>query len=67
MNPYKGAAGELTTDHFQMIRNIDQVKDKYKARINEGEKCQNILKGALKGRTLTEWALHIYSVSVLGK
>ena len=32
------ASAKLATDYFQMIRNKDQVKDKYKARIDKGEK-----------------------------
>ena len=50
-----------------MIWNNDQVKHKYKARIDKGEKFQNNLKDALKGSTLTDWALYICDVAILGK
>ena len=48
------SADELDMDDFYMIRNNNQVKDKYKAIIDKGEKCQMNLKDALKGSTLTD-------------
>ena len=66
-NTPKGASGELATDYFQMIRNNDQVKDKYKARINKVEKFQKNLKDTLKGSTLTAGALYRYGVFVIVK
>ena len=50
-----------------MIRNSNQVKDKYKARIDKGEKSQMNLKDALKGSTLTAGALYICGIVVIGK
>ena len=50
-----------------MIRNNDQVKDKYKARINKGKKFQKSLKDAMKEITLTAAAMYICGVTVLGK
>ena len=50
-----------------MILNNNQVKDKYKARIDKGEKCQMGLKGALKGITFTARALYRCGIAVLGK
>ena len=38
LNTLKGSSGELAIDYFQMIRNNNQVKDKYKSRIDNGEK-----------------------------
>ena len=38
MNISEEAAGELAIDYLQMICNNNQVKDKYKARIDKGEK-----------------------------
>ena len=67
MNTSEGAAGELDIDYFQMIRNNNQVKDKYKARIDKGENFQMNLKDALKGGTLTSGALYICGITVLGK
>ena len=67
LNTPKGAYFELTSDYFQMIQNNDQVKDKYKVRIDKGKKFQNNLKGALKGSTLKSEALYIFGVTVLGK
>ena len=67
LNTRKGAAGELATDYFQMIRNKDQVIDKYKARIDKGEKFQMNLKDALKGSTLISGALYRCGIAVLGK
>ena len=57
LNTSEGSADELATDYFQKIRNNNQVKDKYKARINKGKKYQNNLRVALKGSTLTYGAL----------
>ena len=67
MNTPEGAAGELATDDLWVIQNNDQVKDKYKARINKGKKCQNNLKEALKVIFLTAGDLYRYSVSTLSK
>ena len=67
LNTYEGAADKLAIDYFQMIRNNNKVKDKYKAIIDKGEKFQMNLKDALKGRTLTAGALYICGISVLGK
>ena len=50
-----------------MICNNNQVKDKYKSRIDKGKKFQMNLKDALKGSTLTARALYGYSIAVLGK
>ena len=50
-----------------MMCNNNQVKDKYKAIIDKGEKPQNNYKDALKGRTLTSRALYRYGVALLGK
>ena len=50
-----------------MIRNSYQVKDKYKARIDKGEKLQKSLKDALKGSTLTAGALNRCGIAVLSK
>ena len=46
LNTPKGAAGELAIDYFQMIRNNNKVKDKYKARIDKVEPppCSNSYK-----------------------
>ena len=57
MNTPDGADGELSIDYFQIIRNNNQVKDKYKARINKGEKYQKNLKNTLTGIILTAGAL----------
>ena len=38
LNISKGASVELATEYFRMIRNNNQVKDKYKAIINKGKK-----------------------------
>ena len=35
LNTSEGASSEIATDYFQMIRNKNQVDDKYKARINK--------------------------------
>ena len=43
LNISKGEADELATDYLQMIRKNDQVKDKYKVRIDKGENFQNNL------------------------
>ena len=67
MNTYEGASDELAIDYFQMIRNKYQVKDKYKARIDKGKKCQMNLKDALKGSTLTAGALYRCDTAILGK
>ena len=67
MNTYEGAAGEIDIDYFQMTRNNNQVKDKYKARINKCKKCQMNLKDTLKGSTLTDGALYGCDTAVLGK
>ena len=50
-----------------MIQNNNKVKDKYKARIDKGKKCQMNLKDALKGITLTYGALYRCGIAVLGK
>ena len=50
-----------------MICNNNQVKDKYKARIDKGEKCQMNLKDDLKGSTLTPGALYRCGIAVIGK
>ena len=67
MNISEGADGELTIDYFQMIRNKNKVKDKYKSRIDKGEKFQMNLKDALKGSTLTVCSLYRCGIAVLGK
>ena len=54
MNTSEGAAGELATDYFQMIQNNNQVKDKYKARLEQGEKCQMNFKDALKSSAINK-------------
>ena len=64
MNTSEGAAGELDIDYFQMIHNNNQVKDKYKARIDKGEKLLMNLKGALKGGTMTAWAFYTDALSL---
>ena len=38
LNKYEEAAGELSVDYLQMIRNKNQVKDNYKTIIDKGEK-----------------------------
>ena len=53
MDTSEGAVGELSTDYFHIIQNNDQVKDKYKARIDKGKEWQKNLKDNLKGRNLT--------------
>ena len=50
-----------------MIRNNNQVKDKYKARIDKGVKCQMNLKDALKGGTLAARALYRCGIAILVK
>ena len=50
-----------------MIQNNNQLEDKYKARIDKGDKCQMNLKDALKGSTLTSGDLYICVITVLGK
>ena len=50
-----------------MIHNNNQGKDKYKARIDKGKKCQMNLKGALKLSTLIDKALYICGIAILGK
>ena len=50
-----------------MIQNKDQVKNKYKARIDEGENFQMNLKDALKGSALKSGALYRCVITVLGK
>ena len=50
-----------------MIQNNNKVKDKYKARIDKGKKCQMNLKDDLKGITLTVRALYRYGIAVLRK
>ena len=50
-----------------MIRNNNQVKDKYKARIDEGKNFQNNLKDALRASTLTSVALYRCGVAVIIK
>ena len=67
LNTPEGAAGELDIDYFHMIQKNDQVKDKYKSRIDKGEKYQMNLKEALKGITLTSGALYRFGIIVLGK
>ena len=67
MNTSEVALGELAIYFFQIIRNNNQVKDKHKARINKGEKCQMNLMDALKGSTLTSGALYRCGIVVLGK
>ena len=67
MNIYEGAARELAIDYFQMIRNNYQVKGKYKARIDQGEKFQMNLKDALKWSTLIARASYIYGIAFLSK
>ena len=46
VNTYEGAAGELAIDYIHMIRNNNQTKYKYKARINKGEKCPDEFEGS---------------------
>ena len=65
LNTSEGSAGELAIDYFQMIQNNNQVKDKYKARIDKGEKWQMNLKGALKGSTVKTGALYRCGIVVL--
>ena len=67
MNTPEGEASELAIDYFQMILKNNQVKDKYKAIINKGEKCQMNFKDALKGSTLTSGSLYRCGIAVLGK
>ena len=67
MNPSEGLAGELATEYFHMIQNKVQMEDNYKAIIDNGKKCQNDLKDALKGITLKSEALYILGVTVLCK
>ena len=43
------------------------MKDMYKARIDKGEKCQIVLKDAIKGSTFTDGALCICGIYFLGK
>ena len=50
-----------------MIRNNNQVKDKYKARINKIKKIQMNLKDAMKGSTLTARSLYRCGIYILGK
>ena len=50
-----------------MILNNNQVKDKYKARIDRGEKCQMGFNRALKGITFTSRALYRCGIDVLVK
>ena len=50
-----------------MIRNNNQVKGKYKARIYKGEKYQINFKEALKGGILTAGAIYRCSIAILGK
>ena len=50
-----------------MIRNNNQVKDKYKARIDKSKKFQMNLKDTLKGSTLTAGALYRCGIIVLDK
>ena len=67
LNTYKGSADELAIDYFQMIRNNNQVKDKYKTRIDKVEKRQTNLKDALKGSNLKTGALYRCGNYILGK
>ena len=67
MNTPEGAASELAIDYFQMILKNNQVKDKYKARMDKGEKFQINLKDALKGNTLTPGAFYRCGNAFLGK
>ena len=67
LNTSKVAYGDLTIDYFQMIRNNNQVKDKYNKIIDKGEKFHMNLKDALKGVTLTDGALSRFGIAVLGK
>ena len=50
-----------------MIGNNNQVKDKYKARIDKGKKSQMYFKDDMKGSTLTDGALYICGNAALGK
>ena len=50
-----------------MIRNNNQVKGKYKARIDKEEKYQMNLKEALKGGTLIAGAINRCGIAVLSK
>ena len=59
LNTPKGAYFELTPDYFQMIQNNDQVKDKYKERIDKSENFQNNLNDDLKGITFSAESLYI--------
>ena len=63
----EGSADELDMDYFYMIRNNNQVKDKYKARIDKGESFQINLKEALKGGTLASGDLYRCGISILDK
>ena len=67
LNTSELAAGDPATDYFQMIQDNDQMKDKYKSRIDEGEECQKNSKEALKGSTLTSRALYISGIAITGK
>ena len=50
-----------------MICNNNQVKGKYKARIDKGKKCQMNLKEALKENTFTAGALYRCGIAVPSK
>ena len=50
-----------------MICNNNQVKDKYKARIDKGEKFQMNLKNALRGIPLVDGVLYICGIYILEK
>ena len=67
MNTYEGTADELAIDYFQMIRNNNQVKDKYNERINKGNKCQMNLKDSLIGGTYIDGSLYRCGINVLGE
>ena len=67
LNTSEGSADELATDYFQIIRNNNQVKGNYKARIDKGENHQNNFNDALKGNTLISRDLYRYGDAILGK
>ena len=51
MNTPEGAAGKIVIDYFQKIRSNDQVKDKYKARINKVKNSRWIRRTLWKGES----------------
>ena len=57
MNKSEGSAGKISIDYFQMIQNNDQVKEKYKARIDKGKKIPDEFEGSSERDYLGIWGL----------